>query len=68
MHRLTGLGYYDGPCFHVVLKNQSGERYTLADGGFVDWTRRMLLDDKERPLTSAIGIELLCRMSRPSQP
>ena len=66
MHRLTGLGYYEGPCFHIVLKNQRGEKYALADGGFVDWTRRMLLDDKERLLTSAIGIELLCRMFRSS--
>jgi hypothetical protein len=62
MRRLTGLGYYEGPCFHIALKNQCGEKYTLADGGFVDWTRRMLLDQKERLLTSAIGIELLCRM------
>ena len=68
MHRLTGLGYYEGPCFHITLKNQRGEKYTLADGGFVDWTRRMLLDDKERLLTSAIGIELLCRMFRSSEP
>jgi hypothetical protein len=67
MHRLTGLGYYEGPCFHIVLKNQRGEKFTLADGGFVDWTRRMLLDDKERLLTSAIGIELLCRMFRSSE-
>jgi hypothetical protein len=67
MHRLTGLGYYQGPCFHIVLKNQRGEKYAMADGGFVDWTRRMLLDDKERLLTSAIGIELLCRMFRTSQ-
>jgi hypothetical protein len=67
MHRLTGLGYYEGPCFHIMLKNQRGEKYTLADGGFVDWTRRMLLDGKERLLTSAIGIELLCRMFRSSQ-
>jgi hypothetical protein len=67
MHRLTGLGYYEGPCFHIALKNQRGDKYALVDGGFVDWTRRMLLDDKERLLTSAIGIELLCRMFRPSQ-
>jgi len=68
MHRLTGLGYYEGPCFHITLKNLRGEKFALADGGFVDWTRRMLLDDKERLLTSAIGIELLCRMFRPSEP
>lgn len=64
MHRLTGLGYYEGPCFHIALKNQRGEKYPMADGGFVDWTQRMLGDGKERLLTSAIGIELLCRMFR----
>jgi hypothetical protein len=68
MHRLTGLGYYEGPCFHIALRNRRGEKYAMADGGFVDWTRRMLLDNKERLLTSAIGIELLCRMFRPSEP
>jgi histidyl-tRNA synthetase len=61
LRRLTGLGYYDGPCFHIKVSNSSGEKFMLADGGFVDWTRRILADKKERLLTSAIGIELLAR-------
>lgn len=65
MHRLTGLGYYQGPCFHIKLKNSAGQTFMLADGGFANWTQQLLNDDKERLMTSAIGIELLCRMFRP---
>ena len=62
MHRLNGLGYYRGPCFQIAGNNVREEFYPIADGGFVDWTRRMLRDEKERLLTSAVGIELLCRL------
>lgn len=58
--RLTGLGYYQGPCFHIKLR-LGDETFAIADGGFVDWTRKLLSDSKERLLTSAIGTELLCR-------
>ena len=64
MHRLTGLGYYEGPCFHIKLKNDRGQAFALADGGFVNWTQLLLGDSKERLMTSAIGIELLCRVFR----
>ncbi|MDR3614830.1 MAG: hypothetical protein P4L53_14825 [Candidatus Obscuribacterales bacterium] len=67
LHRLTGLGYYAGPCFHIKLKNSQGELFNLADGGFVDWTQLLLSDTKERLMTSAIGTELLCRMFREDQ-
>lgn len=62
LHRLTGLGYYEGPCFHLKLKNLQDMSFMLADGGFVNWTQLMLADNKERLLTSAIGTELICRM------
>jgi len=64
MHRLTGVGYYAGPCFHIKTKNSQGQEYMLADGGFVDWTQVLLSDEKERLMTSAIGIELICRLFR----
>jgi hypothetical protein len=67
LRRLTGLGYYQGPCFHIKMTNDRGETYMLADGGFVDWTKRLLADSKERLLTSAIGTELLCRQFGRSQ-
>lgn len=64
MHRLTGLGYYAGPCFHIKVKNASGQTFMIGDGGFVDWTQKLLSDSKERLMTSAIGTELLCRLFR----
>lgn len=64
LHRLTGLGYYDGPCFHIKANNKHGQSFMLADGGFTDWTKRLLSDGKERLLTSAVGTELLIRMFR----
>ncbi|HEY6403425.1 MAG TPA: ATP phosphoribosyltransferase regulatory subunit [Blastocatellia bacterium] len=66
LRRLTGLGYYEGPCFHIKAKNDRGESFALADGGFVKWTQRLLGDSKERLMTSAIGAELMCRMFRRS--
>jgi hypothetical protein len=66
LRRLTGLGYYEGPCFHIKAKNDRGEAFALADGGFVKWTQRLLGDSKERLMTSAIGAELMCRMFRRS--
>jgi hypothetical protein len=66
LRRLTGLGYYEGPCFHIKAKNDRGESFALADGGFVKWTQRLLGDSKERLMTSAIGVELMCRMFRRS--
>lgn len=62
LHRLTGLSYYQGPCFHMKTKNQAGHSFMLADGGFVDWTQLLLGDNKERLMTSAIGTELICRL------
>jgi hypothetical protein len=62
--RLNGLGYYEGPCFHIKAKNDRGETFAIADGGSVNWTRRLLGDSKERLMTSAIGSELMCRMFR----
>jgi hypothetical protein len=61
LSRLTGLSYYQGPCFHIKIKTAGGETLTLADVGFVDWTQRLLTDSKKRLMASAIGTELLCR-------
>lgn len=67
LRRLTGLGYYDGPCFHIRMTNHRGESFMIADGGFVKWTQLLLGDKKERLMTSAIGTELMCRMFRPEE-
>ncbi len=63
LHRLTGLSYYTGgPCFHIKVSDAQGQSYMLGDGGFVPWTQALLGDNKERLMTSAIGLELLARV------
>jgi hypothetical protein len=67
LHRLTGLGYYKGTCFHIKVTNETGEQFVIADGGLVNWTQLLLGDKKERLMTSAIGSELLYRKFAPER-
>jgi len=58
--RLEGLGYYTGPCLKVSAR--VGEaRFPLADGGVLDWTARLLNDDKEIFVTSGTGLDIVAR-------
>jgi hypothetical protein len=59
--RLEGLGYYAGLCLRISPEAPDGARYPVIDGGFTDWTARMMSDRKERLLTSGIGTEFVCR-------
>jgi hypothetical protein len=59
--RLQGLGYYTGLCLRISPSAPDGVRYPIADGGFTDWTARLLQNRKERLLTSGIGSEFVCR-------
>jgi hypothetical protein len=52
--RATGRGYYRGLCFKVHL--DGGE---IGDGGFTDWTARLLGNRKERLLISGYGVDRL---------
>ena len=36
-------------------------RVNIGDGGFTDWTQRLLSNGKERLLVSAMGIELIAK-------
>ena len=58
--RLEGLGYYTGLCLRISPEAPDGSCYPVADGGFTDWTARLLADRKERLLTSGIGSEFVC--------
>lgn len=62
LQRLEGVGYYSGLTFRISVAHSSGQVFPLADGGFVDWTQRLLADRKERLLTSGIGAELCVKM------
>ncbi len=56
LKRREGLDYYDGPMLRVSAVDREGRNYTLADGGAVPWTQRLLANRKERMLASAIGL------------
>ncbi|MGI5215798.1 hypothetical protein [Plantactinospora sp. CA-290183] len=56
--RSGGRGYYTGCCFTIAVV-LNGQRVVLGDGGFVDWTRRLLGNGKERLLTTALSVDRL---------
>lgn len=60
--RESGRGYYAGAGLQVHARDLAGTEYFLVDGGFTDWTQRLLSNRKERLLTSGMGSErfLLC--------
>jgi hypothetical protein len=62
--RTTGRGYYHPLCFKIRASNVAGEEHELADGGFTPWTAKLLSNDKERLMISAIGSERLCSVFR----
>jgi hypothetical protein len=59
LDRAAGMNYYTNACFKLWAVNKLGEQYPLADGGFADWTQKILQSRKERLLTSGIGTELI---------
>jgi hypothetical protein len=64
--RLEGLGYYGGLCLRISLLAPDGNRYPIIDGGFTDWTARLLQDRKERLLATGIGSEFVCLRYHPA--
>jgi hypothetical protein len=64
LEREQGRHYYDGLCLRIDATNGEGARHNLADGGFTDWTRRLLSNAKERLLVSGIGSELVPKCFR----
>lgn len=50
--------YYAGGWFSIDVDGAN-----VADGGFVDWTQRLLSDRKERCLISGVGIERLASLT-----
>jgi hypothetical protein len=63
--RRQGPGYYIGACFAVHVGKGGSRGAALVDGGFTDWTQRLLSDRKERLLTSGVGTEALQGMFGP---
>lgn len=56
-----GEGYYSRLRFMINLTNNKDESFDIIDGGFTNWTAKLLNNNKERLLTSGIGTELLLR-------
>lgn len=54
--------YYLGLSFKLYARYQ-GDWLELGDGGFVDWTQRLLNNRKERCLISGVGLERLLMLS-----
>ncbi len=57
-----GRAYYGHFRFHLYAKHPTLGRKEVGDGGDVDWTRRLLSDQKERMVISGIGSERLCEL------
>jgi hypothetical protein len=62
--REAGRHYYTGFAWGADIVD-GDDRVNVADGGFVDWTQRLLGNQKERLCTSGIGIERLAVMGAP---
>lgn len=60
--RSSGRGYYTGLCFKVQADFGAGE-LEVGDGGFVDWTGKLLGNRKERLLISGYGIDRIAATS-----
>ena len=60
--RESGRGYYSGLCFKVY----AGE-WELGDGGFTDWTARLLGNRKERLLISGYGVDRLVSLTETTE-
>jgi len=62
--RLEGLGYYQSYALRISPVAPDGQSYPIVDGGFTDWTARMLSNRKQRLLISGIGTEFVCKKYR----
>lgn len=60
--RQAGRTYYRSACFHLYARDGEGCEYEVGDGGFTDWTQRLLSNAKERLLISGLGTERFCNM------
>jgi hypothetical protein len=58
--RKTARNYYESVSLDIRVSTPDGEELSIGDGGFVDWTQKLLSNRKERLLISALGSERLC--------
>jgi hypothetical protein len=63
--REAGRGYYRDLCFKVRV-DHDGEPLEIGDGGFTDWTARLLANQKERLLISGLSPDRLAAIRSPA--
>lgn len=56
-----GRNYYRRLRFMINLTNAQNLSYDIIDGGFTDWTKALMKNNKERLMTSGIGTELMLK-------
>jgi len=59
--RVGGRGYYRDLCFKVNAL-VDGTPAEIGDGGFTDWTARLLANGKERLLIAGYGLDRLAAL------
>jgi hypothetical protein len=65
--REAGRAYYSRAGFQIYASDRAGTEFFLVDGGFTDWTEKLLNNRKERLLISGLGTErfLVCFRGEP---
>jgi hypothetical protein len=67
--RTSGRAYYRFLCFKIFVSfPASGEPLEISDGGFTDWTARLLGNGKERLLISGHGLDRLAILAAAAGP
>ena len=71
--REGGRAYYRCLCFKVFARfadstGALGDPVEISDGGFTDWTAKLLGNRKERLLISGHGLDRLAITTRPATP
>ncbi len=62
--RESGRAYYRGLCFKVfVLQRDGSDLLEVGDGGLVDWTAKLLGNQKERLLITGYGIDRIAMIA-----
>jgi hypothetical protein len=51
------LDYYSKVRFQIFIRNSAETDFLIVDGGFTDWTQKLLSNRKERLLCSGLGSE-----------
>ncbi|HTO70703.1 MAG TPA: hypothetical protein VMR31_12655 [Myxococcota bacterium] len=61
--RTSGRGYYTDLCFKIHARRGAGDWLELGDGGAVDWTAKLLSNQKERLFISGISSERIMSLA-----